>query len=61
MSSIGAIKTAEGPAPESVIDYIEEMLDQLGMMAARSGHRHLATLIQMAALEAALAGRDGRR
>jgi hypothetical protein len=39
--------------PESVEAYIEEMLGELSVMAARQGHRHLASLLQIAALEAA--------
>ncbi|MET0338860.1 MAG: hypothetical protein ABW063_13995 [Caulobacter sp.] len=44
--------------PESVEAYIEEMLGELSVMAARRGHRHLASLLQMAALEAARMASD---
>ena len=54
-------QTAADSPPYGVESYIEDMLSELADMAAMRQHRALATLIHMAAIEAAVVARQVRR
>jgi len=48
------------PPPDSVVEYIEQMLSELAAMAEGIGERRLATSMRLLAIEAARAGTEAR-